>query len=78
MKRHRLDVVSLLFGILFVGFAVTAVFADEDITALEARWVWPVLLVVVGLAVVGFSLGRDRRRRRDEGEASGPADHPQR
>lgn len=58
MKRHAVDIVSLVFGIIFLGLGVTAIYADEDITFLEARWVWPTLLVVAGIAIVGFTLRR--------------------
>lgn len=64
MKRHRLDMVSLFFGFIFVGLAVTGAFGDEDITLLEARWVWPVLLVVAGLAIVAVSLQRNAGNRK--------------
>lgn len=73
MERHRIDLVSLFFGLLFVGLAVTGMFGDEGIAALEARWVWPVLLVAGGLAIVGFSVGRSSRRA--DGDA-GMADVP--
>ena len=63
MNRHRFDLISLFFGLLFTGLAVTAAFVEEDIAAFEARWVWPVLLVVGGLAIVAFSLQRNAGQR---------------
>ena len=73
MQGHRFDVVSFFFGILFLGLGLTAVFGDEDIVVLEARWVWPSLLVAAGLAIVAFSLVRGRRR--DRAEDSFPPEH---
>jgi hypothetical protein len=70
MQRHRFDPVSFVFGLIFVGFAATAAFADEDIEFLEARWIWPAVLIVAGLFIVGFSLGR--KPQTDESE---PAPH---
>lgn len=61
MKRHSFDLVSFLFGILFVGMGLTGAFADEDVTFLQVRWLWPVLLITAGLAVVAFTLRRDDR-----------------
>lgn len=48
MPRHDLDVVSLIFGIAFavVGFVFLA---DRDL-GLTGKWIWPVLLIAVGVA----------------------------
>lgn len=56
MKRHALDIVSLVFGVIFVGVAVTGMFVDEDVTVLEARWVWPALLVLAGAVILLFTI----------------------
>lgn len=61
MHQHRFDVVSFFFGVIFLGVGLTAVFGDEDVTALEARWIWPSLLVAAGLAIVVFSVLRGRK-----------------
>ena len=58
MKLHKFDVVSFVFGIMFLGLGLTAIFGDEDVTFLEARWVWPAALVVAGLAIVAFTARR--------------------
>ena len=58
MKRHRFDVVSFVFGIMFLGLGFTGIYGDEDITFLEARWVWPAMLVIAGLSIVAFTVGR--------------------
>ena len=68
MKRHRFDVISMFFGLLFIGLAGTWAFGDEDITLLELKWVWPVLLVVAGLAIVAFSVQRSVEADRGEHE----------
>jgi hypothetical protein len=62
MKRHSFDIVSFVFGVIFLGLGVTGMFVDENITFLEARWIWPTLLVVAGVAIVGFTLRRDSSR----------------
>lgn len=58
MERHELDPISLIFGILFLGLASTALFDNIDLTPFEARWVWPVLLIVAGAVVLVSSFGR--------------------
>jgi hypothetical protein len=50
VPRHDLDVVSLVAGVVFGGTAV--VFLVDRATGLSGRWVWPVLLILVG--VVGL------------------------
>ncbi len=51
MRRHPLDLISLMFGLLFVGLGLTFGFADA-ITVLQARWLWPVVLILLGVALV--------------------------
>jgi hypothetical protein len=72
MKRHEFDPVSFVFGLVFVGIGLTAALADEDVTFLEARWVWPALLVAAGLGVLGFSM----RARRAESPGTGNPHDP--
>lgn len=48
MPRHDLDAVSLVAGVAFGGLAL--VFLVDRQTGLESRWVWPILLIVVGIA----------------------------
>lgn len=74
MKSHEFDVVSFVFGVIFIGLALTGVFADEDITLLEARWVWPGILVTAGLAVVVFTIGRDSKPETDSEQPYDPVD----
>ncbi len=48
MHPHPFDPVSFVFGLIFLGLGLTTVFSDEDIAFLEARWIWPALLVTAG------------------------------
>ena len=64
MKRHDVDVVSLVFGLLFVGVSFMWPFVHLDLLGLPGLGVAaPVLLVSVGLAGLMASLGRLRRDR---------------
>ena len=47
MPRHDLDVLSLMAGVFFAGIALLGLLDHESGGA--ARWVWPTLLIVVGL-----------------------------
>lgn len=58
MERHDLDPVSLIFGIVFLGLASTALFDNLDLTFFEARWIWPVLLIVAGALILVSSIHR--------------------
>ena len=67
MKDRSFDILSFVFGLLFVG-AATAHFLDDRLAfSLDTRWIWPVLLIVAGVAVLAGAIratsdrtGRDR------------------
>jgi hypothetical protein len=64
VKRHEVDVVSLVFGLLFVGVSLMWPLVQFDVLGLPGLEVAaPVLLVSVGLAGLMASLGRLRRDR---------------
>ena len=48
MPRHDLDPLSLMAGIFFVGVALLGLLGQG--TGDDAGWLWPALLIVVGLA----------------------------
>ena len=62
MRRHEVDVFSLVAGLLFVGAALIWGLADDPGAALEG-WPLPVLLIAVGVAGLLTSLGGWRGRR---------------
>ncbi len=61
MKRHPFDSVSAFFGTLIGGSALAVTLADERVFDLSGRWVWPLVIILTGLVLVGSSLGRSRR-----------------
>ena len=64
MRRHEVDVLSLVTGLFLVGAALIWGLADDPGAALRG-WPLPVLLIAVGVAGLLTSLGgwrgRDRR-----------------
>lgn len=56
MPRHDLDVLALVAGAAFIGAGL--IFLVNPDVGLSGRWVWPVLLILVGLAgLVGSRTG---------------------
>lgn len=66
MKRHDTDVISLVFGLLFLGVSAMWPLVHFDVLGLPGLEIAaPVLLVSVGLAGLIASLGRIRRDRNE-------------
>lgn len=52
MKRHDLDLTSLIAGVLFVGLGVLFLTDLLGSINLQVRWVWPALLIGLGVALL--------------------------
>ena len=50
MRRHDLDWISLIAGIVFTGIAVVYLISGIADVDLDGRFVWPVVLVALGAA----------------------------
>ena len=59
-ERHPLDVISLVFGILFLGLAVPVLLVDTPLS-IDFRWALPATVIVVGLLILGSALAPKRR-----------------
>lgn len=59
MYRHRFDVISFIFGLIFIGLAIIAP-AGEWLPDDFGRWIVPgaVLLLGIGLAVSAIASSR--------------------
>lgn len=53
MKRHRLDLVSLLSGVLFVGVAIPLITGSLGPGSRHLNLLWALGAIVLGLAVLG-------------------------
>jgi hypothetical protein len=62
VRRHEVDVLSLVAGLFFIGAALIWGLADDPAAALKG-WPLPVLLIAVGVAGLLTSLGGWRGRR---------------
>jgi hypothetical protein len=60
MQRHSFDVVSFLFGLFFVGAAAFALAVGDELPDLDYRWIWPVVIIIAGIGVLGSALLRKR------------------
>ena len=52
MEAHDLDVISLVFGIAFTGIGITFLAVPVDVTTVPWGWLWPVVLIALGAAVL--------------------------
>jgi hypothetical protein len=69
MKTHRIDLLSLLSGIVVAAIGVVALFDWIDLTRIDGRWIAPSLLILLGIAVLASTgIGATRREPTGSGE----------
>ena len=61
MRRHSLDLFSLLSGLLVIGFAIAYFVGAFTEYRLDARLAFPLLLVGLGIAGLAGALAAQRR-----------------
>jgi hypothetical protein len=66
VRKHELDVFSLLAGMVFVAVAVVHLVTANTTHSSDVRWVFPVAMVLVGLASL---IGLVRRGAREPAPA---------
>ena len=52
MKRHELDPISLVFGLLFLGVGLWIAVGQFSLESLDNSWVWPAIAIAAGLILV--------------------------
>jgi uncharacterized integral membrane protein len=69
VRRHDLDWVSLIAGLVFLGFAaVYAVAALTDVS-IDGRFVWPIVFVALGAAGVATAVTATAREEKSFAES---------
>lgn len=75
MYRHRFDPIAFVFGAAFVLIAVLVGLPEDPwsfiVNDLAIGWLWPLLLIAVGAAILLPSL-RERRQAPSDDEPDGP------
>ena len=72
MRRHDLDWISLIAGIVFTGIAVIYLVAGVADVDLDGRFVWPVVLVALGAAGLATAVKASLREERQFPIEQGP------
>ncbi|HZD74402.1 MAG TPA: hypothetical protein VE776_11055 [Actinomycetota bacterium] len=73
MQRHDFDPIAFTFGVLFTGSGILFMIGRFDLFN-RTRWLWPGLLVLLGIAVLVGARGRGSqgRGRTVQGTATEP------
>jgi hypothetical protein len=58
LKRHEIDPISLVFGLMFAASGALFMSANIDFSDVRGEWVWPIPLVLVGIALLVSALAR--------------------
>lgn len=68
MRRHDLDVTSLVFGLIFLGVAATwALVQTELVTLPDLSLLGPAVLIVAGVVGLAATLAKGQRDQRGRG-----------
>ena len=54
-ERHPIDVISLIFGVLFLAVAIPVLLLETPLD-IDARWALPATVIVVGMLILGSAL----------------------
>jgi len=71
MKRHPLDLTSLIFGAVFGAAAAVYLLSDPLAWDIDERWVLPVALIVLGVAGIAGALSNLPSNRPDDDASPG-------
>jgi len=73
VRRHELDLFSLVTGVAFVSVAVLYLLDSAGVLSVDGRLVIPLMLIALGvggLAGALYRMTRDSRRERERGPSS--------
>jgi hypothetical protein len=80
VRRHDLDWVSLIAGLVFLGFAAVYAVASLTDISVDGRFVWPIVFVALGAAGIATAVTASAREERafaepaiiDDGSTNNP------
>jgi hypothetical protein len=75
MRRHEFDPVSFVFGMIFAVLGLAFLSGRVDLGDLHLRWLWPIPLIALGLALLVTTQRRDGR---EDSDPPAPEPVPQR
>ncbi|MGH2812958.1 MAG: hypothetical protein ACRDI1_09635 [Actinomycetota bacterium] len=58
MRRHDIDPLSLVFGLMFAATGTLFMSANLDFADVKGEWVWPIPFVLVGIVLLVSALTR--------------------
>jgi hypothetical protein len=64
MRRHEMDPLSLVSGLMFTAIGAVFLFGRVDVASAGAQWVWPALLVTAGALLMVLTVRPARENRR--------------
>lgn len=81
MKRHAIDPLSFVFGVLFALLGWFFLTGDRSLADLGSTWIWPVTILMLGLLMVLYSgkrihSGMSRPQRADQTAELGQETEP--
>jgi hypothetical protein len=62
MRRHSANFTGLVSGLLFIGIGAYALAVGADRLGDALRWVWPIMLLGLGVALLVGSSSQHRTR----------------
>ena len=62
MRRHRANLTGLVSGLLFIGIGAYALAVGPERLGDALRWVWPIMLLGLGVALLAGSPRQNRSR----------------
>jgi uncharacterized integral membrane protein len=72
VRRHDLDWVSLIAGLVFLTFAAVYTVASLTDVSIDGRFVWPIVLVALGAAGVATAVTATQREEKAFAQVEGP------
>ena len=74
MRRHDLDWVSLIGGIVFTGLALVYLAVGLTDATIDQRFVWPLVLVALGAAGIATAVNANLREEKRFAEVTDSSD----